>query len=115
VSVNERIVKIYESLQINQAEFARRISVSSQTLNNQVKGKNGLSITTLELIAKSYPDLNIRWLVSGEGNMWDNKGILIKEVLTKEHTEGGIIERIDRRLTELEQELKAIKKKLENK
>lgn len=70
MSINERVINIYESLQIKQAEFARRINISPQTLNNQVKGKNGLSLATLALIARGYPSLNMRWLISGDGGMW---------------------------------------------
>jgi transcriptional regulator with XRE-family HTH domain len=72
VAINQRVINVYESLQIKQAEFARTIKISAQTLNNQVKGKNGLSLATLELIAKGYPNLNMRWLISGEGEKWIN-------------------------------------------
>lgn len=123
MSINERVINVYESLQIKQAEFARQIKISPQTLNNQVKGKNGLSLATLELIAKGYPNLNMRWLICGEGSKWmdyqengNTDNLIISEPPPQYKTEKKELEESDlsqKRYELLLIEIEALRKRLE--
>jgi transcriptional regulator with XRE-family HTH domain len=71
VTVNQRIIKIYENLQITQYRFAKDTGISTATLNNivtEIEGKP--SFSTIQKILTTYKDLNARWLMMGEGKMW---------------------------------------------
>lgn len=73
MTVNQRITKIYENLQISQYRFAKDTGISTATLNNIVLDSEGKpSFTTIQKILNSYKNLNARWLITGEGEMWLN-------------------------------------------
>lgn len=75
MTVNQRITKIYENLQISQYRFAKDTGISTATLNNIVLDSEGKpSFTTIQKILNSYENLNARWLITGEGEMWLNGG-----------------------------------------
>jgi len=83
-SVKEKIVEIYKTLGISQAEFCRRsgINVSnlSTVLSNQDKGVSASMIYGVAQI----PDINMNWFLKNEGNMFgEMEDHLIK--LNKEH------------------------------
>lgn len=74
-TINQRIAAIYESLEINQAEFSRRINFSQSRLNNQILGKNGLKYDIILAIARKYPNLNLSWLIDEVGEMWNQENL----------------------------------------
>lgn len=49
--------------------FSKIINISQGTLNPQVNGTNGVSVNTLSAIAQEYPNANMRWFLTGEGEM----------------------------------------------
>lgn len=71
MSVKERLVKYLKSKNIRNAHFEKEIAASNGYVNNL---KNSPSIEKLNLIKKSYPDLNTEWLISGEGEMISMEG-----------------------------------------
>jgi predicted transcriptional regulator len=76
VTVNQRITKIYENLQITQYRFAKDTGVSTATLNNLIVNPEGSpSFSTIQKILSSYKNLNARWLLMGEGDMWINENL----------------------------------------
>jgi plasmid maintenance system antidote protein VapI len=83
VTVNQRIVEIYKSLNITPAEFSRVVNVPHSRLNNQILGKNGVGLDTIQSIVKSLQNLNPRWLLLGNGEMWisENSNIQITDIL----------------------------------
>lgn len=54
----------------SKAEFARLIDVKAQSLTNWAK--RGMSKDAIAKIKKSIPELNIDWLLTGEGEMLKN-------------------------------------------
>jgi plasmid maintenance system antidote protein VapI len=125
MSVNQRVIKICEFLNLNQAEFARQINVLPQTINNQIKGKNSLSYETILAIATRYPNLSLKWLIAGEGEMWDYQENLInanQSIINNGHgnnqniihTKDELYERIIKDREERIVELKERLKKYEN-
>lgn len=43
-------------------------------LNRQIRGKSTISAEAIEVVAKNIPDLNIEWLLTGEGEMLKTPG-----------------------------------------
>jgi len=52
----------------SRVQFAERIGWTKQRLTNVLAGKS-IGLTTIETMLRSFPDLNARWLIFGEGNM----------------------------------------------
>ena len=58
-------------LNISQNAFAQSIGVTKGYLNDVVNGRRGIGSVILINTAKAYHDLNIRWLITGEGEMYE--------------------------------------------
>lgn len=71
-TINQRIAKIVEVLKYYPAAFAKHINMPRQKVSNVLEGKFEPKADILISISKSFPQLNTRWLLTGEGNMWDS-------------------------------------------
>lgn len=65
-NVKERLLKFIQSISITTAEFERRIGVSGGYVSNISKS---IQPDKLEKISKEFPELNINWLLLGNGPM----------------------------------------------
>lgn len=65
--MRDRIVRLLELLGISQAAFCRECDIKPATLSGM---GDGLNTQTIIRIARRYPDLNLRWLLLGEGETW---------------------------------------------
>ena len=68
-SINERLVRFLDSKKIRQVDLLTAGYTSKQTINNVWHGRRKPSCEFLERLVKDYPDLNARWLFTGEGKM----------------------------------------------
>lgn len=66
MSVKERLVEYLEYKELNKSQFCRSIGVSSAYISSMV---TSIQPDKIERITLNYPDLNITWLLSGEGAM----------------------------------------------
>lgn len=69
MSIRERIKYLIE-LAGSQTKFARATDISVQTIAKFTSVEGHVRSDTLESILKSYPNLNARWLICGEGEIW---------------------------------------------
>lgn len=69
--VGIRLHTIILILKTSQTAFAKRVGVSRGFINDVVNGRKGLGIDTLAGIAKAYREINLRWLITGEGAMYE--------------------------------------------
>ena len=65
----DRLVKYLESKRITAYSFERTCQVANGYLKKQQKGKGSIGSDILERIHRVYPDLNLLWLIAGEGEM----------------------------------------------
>ncbi len=56
-------------MSVNSAEFADRIGVQRSAVSHILNGRNNPSAVVLEKMLKAYPNLNARWLITGEDTM----------------------------------------------
>lgn len=57
----------------SQKVFAEKISLNDRTLSSYLnRDDSDLKVGTIESILKAYPNLNARWLISGEGDIWQS-------------------------------------------
>ena len=65
----ERLNEFIVSLRISVREFERSIAASEGTIRLAIKKNSDIQAKWLVAIAKNYPQLNIEWLLLGEGPM----------------------------------------------
>lgn len=65
-TVKERLVAYLEHKGINKSEFGRMIGVSNAYISSIRKS---IQPDKVEKIAAAFPDLNVSWLITGEGDM----------------------------------------------
>ena len=66
MQIKDRIKSYIAHKEISQREFERRIKKSNGYVNNIV---NTISADVINDISKEFDDLNINWLITGEGEM----------------------------------------------
>lgn len=65
-----RILKLIETKTYgNEADFALKIGIKQQTLNNYTNGKRPVKLDTVLAILYTYSDISAEWLLRGKGEM----------------------------------------------
>ena len=75
VKMNKRFQKWLDYNDINSNKLAENINVSRATISHIISGRNKPSVDFLHKILNKYPDLNLNWLISGNGSMKINNNI----------------------------------------
>lgn len=87
MKVGERLNTLINHLNHNISSFSKSIGLSSNvTLMRIVKGDTTPSFSTLQKIKITYPEVNIEWLISNEGEMiknLDKSNLWFQEALEK--------------------------------
>ena len=71
--MNERLLKFLEAENISQAQFADSIGVARASISHIVSGRNKPGFDFIERTAKRFPELNIEWLITGKGRMYNSQ------------------------------------------
>jgi transcriptional regulator with XRE-family HTH domain len=66
MSVKERLIEYLKSKKIGQSAFEKSVDLSNGYVNNIRKS---IQPDKIQRIALQYPDLNMGWLMTGEGEM----------------------------------------------
>jgi len=70
MTVNQRIEALIKHLGLNPNSFSKSIGLSgNSTIARIIKGQTTPSYDTLSAICETYNWINIRWLMTGEGEM----------------------------------------------
>ncbi len=67
--MKDRIYKIMTELGMNQKEFSEATGISTATLSNIFNGKTKANFNHVKAVCSGIPDLNLMWVLSGEGEM----------------------------------------------
>lgn len=75
--MKDRIKEFIEHKGISAGELATRLDVQRSNISHILNGRNKPGAALIEKLLMVFPDLNARWLLTGEGNMIDKdiKGI----------------------------------------
>lgn len=68
--MKDRIRQLMEALNMTQQTFAKFIGMSTATLSNIYNGKTKPTLNTVEAIRSKFPNINIDWLMFGNGTMF---------------------------------------------
>ena len=67
--MKDRIQKYMDYANINAGELATRLEVQRSNISHILNGRNKPSAAFIEKMLNVFPDLNARWLLTGEGSM----------------------------------------------
>ncbi|MDA3880480.1 MAG: helix-turn-helix transcriptional regulator [Prolixibacteraceae bacterium] len=71
--MRDRIVEFIEKEGVSAAEFADNIGVQRSSVSHVLNGRNNPGFSFIQKILESYPNLNSRWLLTGNGAMHEEK------------------------------------------
>ena len=74
MSIGKRLREYIYERKLSQEEFSSLTNISKQTVNNIVMDRTAPSGDVLVKIANEYKDLNLNWLVTGNGPIFNSAG-----------------------------------------
>lgn len=70
MSLNNRIDNLIRVLGVKQYQFAEKSKLSPQIISKIINQGSDARISTIESILINHKDVNARWLITGEGEMF---------------------------------------------
>lgn len=98
MTASERLKHLLDSKNLSIAQFGKKIGVSRDTLNKMFAKGSDPKLHLLQKCLELYPNLNIEWLIMGNGEMWkiaEEKTSLLEEEIKEVKLE---LKRINERL-----------------
>jgi transcriptional regulator with XRE-family HTH domain len=68
--MKDRIIALMRHMGMSQKNFAEEICISPGTLSSIFSGRNNASLNTLNNIHERFPEVNMDWLLNGNGEMF---------------------------------------------
>lgn len=99
MEMQDRIRQLMESQHMNQQAFANHTAIATASLSNIYSGRTRPTLLHAVALKKSFPNLNLTWLITGEGDMFETPGSvssLAPELLSanlqqsEDSTNGGV-------------------------
>ncbi len=81
--MKDRIQKYMDYANINAGELANRLEVQRSNISHILNGRNKPSAAFIEKMLNVFPDLNARWLLTGDGSMINASVLTTAEQLSK--------------------------------
>ena len=75
--MKDRIIRFIEAEKLTAAEFADTIGVQRSSVSHVLNGRNNPGFSFIQKILESYPNLNSRWLLTGEGSMYEKTNSVV--------------------------------------
>ena len=110
-TIGERLNQLRTTLNLTQKAFAQSIGTNQGFLNNVIKGRRGIGHNILLNIAKAYKNVSLRWLLIGEGEMYELQNIYIEQ---PPELPSGVQEGIKIEYLTPEDRLEAMERRLED-
>ena len=77
--MKDRITQFLKSEGISPAEFADKIGVQRSSVSHVLNGRNYPSASFIQKMLGAYKTLNSRWLLLGEGSIFERGNMAVKE------------------------------------
>ena len=69
-NVSNRLSMLMSQLGLSPSRFSKEIRESRSKISQYIKGTYKPSMDTINRILRRYPNLNARWFISGDGEIW---------------------------------------------
>lgn len=77
-TINKRYESLIKSLGFNVTTFAAKLGFSQTAMANVTNGNNKPSFAMIEATINAFPQVNLLWLMKGEGTMFlDSEGNIV--------------------------------------
>ncbi len=70
--ISLRIKELMAESNLTNTEFAKKIDINPSIISHIISGRNKVSLQVIEAIRASFTNVNIEYLLSGEGNLFKN-------------------------------------------
>ena len=71
--MNKRLQQFLAAENISQSQFADTIGVARASISHILAGRNKPGFDFIESMARHYPELNLEWLITGRGRMYNTQ------------------------------------------
>ena len=78
MSINKRVVQLIEKTSVSKAAFSEATGISTVILSHISSGRNKVSLTTVEQILKAYSNVSAKWLIFGQGSIFESQDDISK-------------------------------------
>lgn len=75
VNMNQRLQEFLLAENISQSQFADNIGVARASISHIISGRNKPGFDFIVSMSRRYPNLNLEWLINGEGEMYKNQDV----------------------------------------
>ena len=74
MELNERLKLIIDHLKLSPSQFADKLQIQRSAVSHLVAGRNKPGFSFFEKVIEVFPEINITWLITGQGNMLNSTG-----------------------------------------
>ena len=71
--MQDRFKKILEEKGLNAQRAAKIIGIDASAVSHIINGRRRPGFDVLQKLSNAFPDLNLNWLVNGQGNMYTSQ------------------------------------------
>ena len=75
----ERLKFLINQKKLSNAELAEKIGIQKSTVSHLLSGRNKPGFDFLNKLVKVFPDINLRWLITGEGDTFSEQSPTLPE------------------------------------
>lgn len=76
----ERLSLLLQTKNLTSSQFADEINVQRSSMSHVMNGRNKASLEFVQRILMRFPDINAKWLLFGDGAMFENADLFSDEV-----------------------------------
>jgi transcriptional regulator with XRE-family HTH domain len=66
-----RLEEILKQYHLTAAEFADKLGVQKSSISHLLSGRNKPSFAFLSKLGKAFPEINLTWFITGDGDIFD--------------------------------------------
>lgn len=113
-----RLRLLIKTLKLNQVTFAQSLGMSQPNISRMINGENKLSAEVLNRITRAHKNVNVHWLITGEGPMFAGLSAAPAVTPALEPTSPyvlrgkGRLEEMEERIERLEAAVRALEQRL---
>ena len=102
-----RLKHLIKALNLNQPSFAKSLAMTQPNISRMISGRSSISVEVLNRITDRYKQVNLHWLLTGEGAMFLGAEPEIKDDITPPKSKGRL-EELEERVERVEEVLRKV-------
>lgn len=103
-----RLKQLIKALNLNQPSFSKSLGMTQPNISRMISGRSSISVEILNRITDRYKQVNLHWLLTGEGVMFLGEEPQEKEGDVLVVKARGRLEELEERLERVEEVLRRV-------